>query len=171
MTLQQLAETADVSMSMLSAVERGQKAATISMLSRIASGLGVAVAELVAEPAEPFIVRRAEHQDIIEEHGWNRVVLTPVVPGVGFEWIKVTLPAGCDPGEYGGYAPGSHMFVAVDSGTLRLTVGSRSEELRNGDSAYFAADTRYRYVNDGPGPCTYYVAALTMRPRSPRPAP
>jgi transcriptional regulator with XRE-family HTH domain len=168
MTLQQLAATADVSVSMLSAVERGQKAATITVLGRVAAGMGMPVARLVAEPAERFIVRRPGDQEVVEEQGWRRVVLTPVVPGVNFEWIRVTLPPGCDPGEFPGYAPGSHVFVVVDSGTLRLTAGETSGVLSGGDSAYFAADVPHRYVNAGDVPCTYYVAALTMRPRAAR---
>jgi XRE family transcriptional regulator, regulator of sulfur utilization len=53
----------------------------------------------------------------------------------------------------------------VDSGTLRLRLGSREVGLTAGDSVYFAADTRHGYANPGPGPCTYHVAAIIMRPR------
>ena len=43
-----------------------------------------------------------------------------MVAGVNFEWIRTTLPAGCDAGWYPACAPGSHEFVVVNSGTLRL---------------------------------------------------
>ncbi|MEW9549798.1 helix-turn-helix domain-containing protein [Nonomuraea sp. NPDC050783] len=167
MTLQQLADAADVSVSMLSSVERGHKAPTIVVLARIAEGLGVPVSELVAEPEDRrVVVRRAAEQEHIDEPGgWRRTVLTPVVPGVNFEWIRTTLPPGCDAGPFPAYAAGSHEYVAVESGTLRLTLGERVLDLDAGDSVYFAADVEHSYANPGRVPCAYHVAALIMRPR------
>ncbi|MEU5613045.1 XRE family transcriptional regulator [Streptomyces sparsogenes] len=171
LTLQRLAHAAEVSVSMLSSVERGQKAPTVLVLARIADGLGVPLADLVAEPEDGrVVVRRAADQDTVEEPGgWRRTVLTPVVPGVNFEWIRTTLPPGCDAGTFPAYAPGSHEFVVVESGTLRLTLGGRTVELGAGDSAYFAADVGHGYANPGREPCAYHVAALIMRPRAAQP--
>ncbi|GAA5072551.1 transcriptional regulator with XRE-family HTH domain [Thermocatellispora tengchongensis] len=171
LTLQALAEAAGVSVSMLSSVERGEKAPTVVVLARIADGLGVPLAVLVTAPDEDrVIVRRAAEQDVADEPGgWRRVILSPVVPGVNFEWIKVTLPPGCDAGDYPAYAPGSHEFIAVESGTVRLTVAGTPYELGAGDSLYFAADAPHAYANPSHDtPCTYYVAALIMRSRMPR---
>ena len=173
MTLQDLADASSVSVSMLSAVERGQKAATVTVLDRIASGLGMPLPALLTLVVDSrVIVRRAAEQDVIDEPGgWRRTVLTPVVPGVNFEWIRITLPAGCQPGCYPAYASGSHEFVAVDTGTVRLRLERREIDLHAGDSVYFAADARHEYANPGTAPCTYYVAAIIMRPRRPSPAP
>jgi len=170
LTLQGLAQAASVSVSMLSSVERGQKAATVVVLARIASGLSVPLAQLVAGPVDRrLVVRRAAEQDVIDEPGgWTRVVLTPVVPGVNFEWIRSTLPPRCDAGRYPAYAAGSHEYVVVESGHLRLTVGEDVVDLQAGDSVYFAADVVHGYANAATEPCTYYVAALIMRPRAPR---
>ena len=179
LTLQDLAVATSVSVSMLSAVERGQKAATVTVLDRIARGLGLSLAALVSVASDDrVIVCRAAGQDVIDEPGgWRRTVLTPVVPGVNFEWIRTTLPPGCDAGWYPAYAPGSHEFIAVDSGTLRLRLDGRllpdeppglderEIDLAAGDSAYFAADVRHGYANPGAIPCTYHVAAIIMRPR------
>lgn len=167
LTLQDLADVSSVSVSMLSAVERGQKAATVTVLDRIASGLGVSLGTLVSLAADgQVIVRRAAEQDVTDEPGgWQRTILTPVVAGVNFEWIRTTLPAGCDAGWFPGYAPGSHEFVAVDTGTLRLRLDERVLDLDEGDSVYFAADAGHGYSNPGIVPCTYHVAAIIMRPR------
>jgi XRE family transcriptional regulator, regulator of sulfur utilization len=172
LTLQELAAAAAVSVSMLSSVERGQKAATIVVLDRIAGGLGLPLAELIAAPADHrVIVRRAADQDVADEAaGWRREILTPVVPGVNFEWIRTTLPPGCDAGQFPAYAAGSHEYVLVESGTLRLTIGGEDVTLDAGDSLYFAADVTHAYANPTATTCTYYVAALIMRPRGPRPA-
>ncbi|RBM12992.1 XRE family transcriptional regulator [Prauserella sp. PE36] len=168
MTLQELAEHSGVSVSMLSAVERGDKAPTVVVLDRIAGGLGVRLSVLVSEPeAERVIVRRVAEQDVVDEPGgWQRTILTPVVPGVNFEWIRSTLPPGCTPGSYPAYAPGSHEFIFVESGSVELTIdGERTVALSEGDSIYLAADVTLEYANRSAEPCTYYVAALIMRPR------
>jgi len=88
---------------------------------------------------------------------------------VNFEWIRTTLPAGCDAGTFPAYAPGSHEFVVVEHGTLHLGIGDAVYDLTAGDSVYFPADTRHAYANRTGEPCTYYVAALIMRPRTARP--
>ncbi|RDI49823.1 helix-turn-helix domain-containing protein [Nocardia mexicana] len=169
LTLQALAELSSVSVSMLSAVERGDKAPTVVVLDRVAAGLGIRLSALVSEPdGERVIVRRAGEQDVIDESGWERTILTPVVPGVNFEWIRSTLPPGCVPGEYPSYAPGSHEFIYVESGTVTLTIdGDQVVELGAGDSIYLAADSTLHYANHTDRSCTYYVAALIMRSRSP----
>lgn len=168
MTLQELATEGGVSVSMLSAVERGAKAPTVVVLDRIATGLGVRLTTLVDEPdADRVVIRRAAEQDTVAEDGWSRTILSPVVPGVNFEWIRTTLPPGRDAGSFPAYAPGSHVFVVLQEGRLRLTVGERESELRAGDSAYFAADAVHRYANLGDRDCVYFVAALIMRPRTP----
>jgi transcriptional regulator with XRE-family HTH domain len=169
LTLRELADRSEVSVSMLSSVERGEKAPTVVVLDRIATGLDIPLVRLVAEPdAERVIVRRAADQDRVDETGgWQRTILTPVVPGVNFEWIRSTLPPGCDAGTFPAYAAGSHEFVAVASGTLTLTVGERELTLSAGDSVYFSADTPHGYANRGQTRCGYHVAALIMRPRTP----
>jgi len=169
LTLQALARAASVSVSMLSSVERGQKAPTILVLARIAHGLRVSLADLITTTDDQqIVVRRAADQDAVNEPGgWRRTILSPVVPGVNFEWIRTVLPPGCDAGWFPAYAPGSHEFLAVHTGHLRLTVAATTLDLTSGDSAYFAADRPHAYANPGTADCTYDVAALIMRPRSP----
>jgi quercetin dioxygenase-like cupin family protein len=164
-----VAREAGVSVSMLSAIERGEKAPTIVVLSRIADGLHMPLTHLLSavEP-DRVVVRRADEQDTVAEPGgWERTILTPVVPGVNFEWIRTTLPPHCDAGAFPAYAPGSHEYVTVLAGTLRLTLGERAFDLAAGDSIYFPADVTHAYANPADDPCTYYVAALIMRPRTP----
>lgn len=169
LSLHELAGLSAVSVSMLSSVERGTKAPTIVVLARIAAGLGVDLAKLVGDSeSRRVIVRRvAEHDRVAEPGGWRRTIVSPVVPGVNFEWIRTTLPPGCDAGDFPAYAAGSHEYVLVESGTVRIRVDDRALDLAEGDSLYFAADVPHGYVNPGADPCTYLVAALIMRSRAP----
>jgi quercetin dioxygenase-like cupin family protein len=138
------------------------------VLDRIADGLGVSLTRLLADPTpERVVVRRAGEQDTAAyPSGWHRTILSPVVPGVNFELVRVTLPAGCDAGEFPAYAAGSHEYIAVESGEVRVTVGDQTIDLAAGDSLYFAADVTHRYANRTGEPATYYVAALVMRSRA-----
>ena len=169
LTLHDLAERSAVSVSMLSSVERGAKAPTVVVLARIAAGLGVDLTDLLAgsDAGRVVVRRRREQETVHEDGGWSRTILSPVVPGVNFEWVRSTLPPGCDAGTFPAYAPGSHEYVVVQSGTLRLSLDERTVDLKAGDSVYFAADVPHGYANPGSRPCTYHVAALIMRPRRP----
>jgi transcriptional regulator with XRE-family HTH domain len=168
LTLTALAERCSVSVSMLSAVERAEKAPTVTVLARIAEGLDVALIALLDDDADRRVVvrRHAEQERAVHETGWERVVVSPVVAGVNFELVRVTLPAGCDAGAFPAYARGSHEYVAVEQGSLRLTVDHQVIDLGAGDSTYFEADQAHAFANTGAEPCVYYVAALIMRPRS-----
>ena len=73
--------------------------------------------------------------------------------------------AGRRSGPFPAYAPGSHEFVLVEPGQLRLEIGAGDVTLRAGESVYFPADVTHRYANRGAVPCVYCVAALIMRPR------
>ena len=128
--------------------------------------MGLPVAQLVATELDRIVVRRRAEQEVVNEPGgWQRSILSPVVPGVNFEWIRTTLPPGCDAGVFFAYASGSHEFLAVVEGGLRLTIDTTTVDLKAGDSVYFAADATHCYENPTRQPCTYFVAALTMRPR------
>lgn len=167
MPISALAQKAGVSASMLWSVERGRKAPTVVVLDRIARALGTPMSALLDPDDVPrVIVRRAADQDVaVAPDGWRRTILTPVVPGVNFEWVRSELPAGSPPAVYPAYAAGSHEYVVVESGRLRLTLADDAHDLAPGDSIYFAADVEHGYANPWDEPCSYHVAALIMRAR------
>jgi transcriptional regulator with XRE-family HTH domain len=167
LTLNELARRSGVSTSMLSAVERARRAPTILVLARIADGLEIPLERLVADSAQPrVVVRRAGDQEVTEHPaGWSRAILSPVVAGVNVELIRSSLPARCEAGTFPAYATGSHEFVAVETGELRMDIDDESFDLGPGDSIYFAADATHAYSNQSDVPCVYYIAALIMRAR------
>ena len=159
-SLDDLAKVAGVSRSMLSAVERGEKVPTILVLHRIAIGLGSNVTRLLGEErAAPIIVLRREEQHVARDpSGWERRNLAPVLPGVDFELMRTTIPPGVDAGEFPPHPPGSREYVAVERGTLRLTVAGVVSLLQAGDSIYYEGDCRHAFANPGPDECVYYLA-------------
>ena len=90
--------------------------------------------------------------------GWERRVLSPVIPGVEFEFMRTSIPPGVDAGVFNPHAPGSREYVAVERGTLRLTLDGTRYDLRAGDSIYYDGDCDHGFANPGRTLCVYYLA-------------
>lgn len=159
-TLAELAAASGVSRSMLSEVERGSRVPTVLVLDRIATGLGTSIARLLREeqPAETVVLRREEQVVAREASGWERRVLSPVLPGVEFEFMRTTIGAGVDAGVFPPHGPGSREYLAVEAGTLRLSLDGDEVELSQGDSIFYAGDCHHGFTNTAAEPCVFYLA-------------
>src|SRR5919202_1350770 len=125
-----------------SAAERGEKAPTVLVLDRIATGLDTSIARLLGEErrARVMLMRAAEQDVARDPSGWERRILSPVLPGVEFELMRTTIGPGVDAGVFSPHAPGSREYVAVERGVLRLTIDGAAHLLRAGDSIYYDGD-------------------------------
>ncbi len=152
---------------MLSDVEHGAKVPTVLVLDRIATGLGTSIARLLGEErTSRIVVLRRGTQDVAHDPtGWERVILSPVVPGVEFELMRTTIPAGVDAGAFSPHQPGSREYLAVERGTLTLTIDGTPHTLHAGDSVYYAGDCWHAFANRGHGACVYYLAMELGRHR------
>jgi transcriptional regulator with XRE-family HTH domain len=167
LSLDELAGVAGVSRSMLSDVERGGKVPTVLVLDRIATGLGTSIARLLGEEqsARVVVLRRGGHDVAHDGSGWERVILSPVLPGVEFELMRTSIPASVDAGVFSPHAAGSREYLAMERGTLRLTLDGTAYTLRAGDSVYYAGDCRHGFANPGRTTCVYYLAMELGRHR------
>jgi mannose-6-phosphate isomerase-like protein (cupin superfamily) len=153
LSLDAITRRAGVSRSMLSAVERGGKVPTVLILE-------TSIARLLGEErAARVVVLRHAAQDVARDHsGWERRILSPVLPGVEFELMRTTIAPGVDAGVFAPHARGSREYLAMERGTLQLTIDGTPYTLRAGDSAYYAGDCHHQFVNPGREPCVYYLA-------------
>jgi transcriptional regulator with XRE-family HTH domain len=160
LSLDQVAQRAGVSRSMLSAVERGAKVPTVLVFDRIATALDTSIARLLGEErASRVILLRKEDQDVAQDpSGWQRRILSPVLPGVEFEFMRTTLGPHVDAGAFSPHAPGAREYVAIEDGTLLLTLDGTAYTLHPGDSIYYAGDCVHSFANPGKTPCIYYLA-------------
>jgi transcriptional regulator with XRE-family HTH domain len=161
LSLEELARKARVSRSMLSAVERGEKAPSVLILDQIATGLGTSIARLMAPESEARIVvlRLAQQDRAIDPSGWERRILSPVLPNVEFEFMRTSLSPGVNAGAFLPHNAGSREYVAVERGTLRLTIDGAVYLLKKGDSIYYAGDCVHEFENPDPrNACEYYLA-------------
>lgn len=159
-SLETLAAQAAVSRSMLSAVERGAKVPTIVVLHRIANGLGTNMTHLLGEErSDRVVLLRRDEQDVVRDPaGWERRNLAPVWPGTDFEFMCTTIPAGVHAGEFPPHPAGSREYVAVERGSLLLTIAGTPYTLHAGDSIAYAADRVHAFASAGPDECVYYLA-------------
>jgi XRE family transcriptional regulator, regulator of sulfur utilization len=161
LSLEELAQKAQVSRSMLSAVERAQKAPSVLILDQIATGLGTSIARLLAPESQGRVVvlRAADQDRAVDPSGWERRVLSPVLPRVEFEFMRTVLSPGVNAGAFLPHNPGSREYVAVERGTLRLTLDGEAYTLKKRDSIYYAGDCVHEFENpDRRSPCEYYLA-------------
>jgi transcriptional regulator with XRE-family HTH domain len=166
LSLEALGARAQVSPSMLSAIERGKKVPTVLLLDRIATALDTSIGRVLGEQREDrVIVMHRDEQNVARDpSGWERRVLSPVLPGVEFEFMRTTLDAGVDAGAFVGHAPGSREYLAVESGTLRLTLDGREHMLEAGDAIYYAGDCVHAFANASETErCEYYLAMELAR--------
>lgn len=168
LSLEALAERSGVSVSMLSTVERGQKVPSILVMGQIATALDTSIGRLVEEQRTPqVVVLRARKQRVVKDPaGIERRSLSPVLPGIEFELMRLTLAPGVDAGMFPAHRAGSREYLAVEAGTLTLTVAGTEYVLKAGDSIYHDGDCEHGYRNDGDVPCIYYIAMDVAGPPS-----
>jgi XRE family transcriptional regulator, regulator of sulfur utilization len=160
LTLEALGRLAQVSPSMLSAIERGRKVPTVLVLDRIATALDTSIGRVLGEQRDDrvIVIRRDEQSVAFDASGWERRVLSPVLPGVEFEFMRTTLDRGVDAGAFAAHAPGSREYVAVAFGALRLTLDGIVHVLDAGDAIYYAGDCVHAFANMSDAErCEYYL--------------
>lgn len=159
LTVEALAAASGVSRSMISDIERGAKMPTVLTMARLATALGVTVSRLLGEDQHDrvIILRREEQAAVTDTAGWQRRTLSPNLPGLEFEFIRTTIPPGVVVGEFAAHAAGSREYVAVESGTLTVTLDGKASTLRSGDAIYYAGDCTHAFANAGDVECVYYT--------------
>ncbi|HWW87793.1 MAG TPA: XRE family transcriptional regulator [Vicinamibacterales bacterium] len=160
LTLGELSARARVSSSMVSAIERGSKAPTVLVLDRLATALDTSLARLMEpETKSSVILLRHDQQAVARDpSGWERRILSPVLPGVEFELMRTTLEPGVDAGLFLPHARGSREYVGVEKGSLVLTLNGVVYVLNAGDSIYYDGNCEHGFKNSRNTPCVYYLA-------------
>src|SRR6266446_2228097 len=158
LSLEALADRSGVSVSMLSTVERGQKVPSILVMSQIATALDTSIGRLVDEEKNPrvIVMRAADRRVINDAAGMERRSLSPVLPGIEFELVRITLPPSVNAGTFPPHREGSREYLAVETGTLTLVLGGMEYKLAAGDSIYHEGDCEHGYRNDTDTLCTYH---------------
>jgi quercetin dioxygenase-like cupin family protein len=86
-------------------------------------------------------------------------LLSPSFPSKGIEFILNTIPPHQETGVFPPHQKGVQEFIFVAKGKLKVELGNGSfeDELEEGDSFYFEADTEHRFMNLTDEECHYYL--------------
>jgi transcriptional regulator with XRE-family HTH domain len=151
LSLQQVAQAAEVSLGYLSQIERGLSSPSVRDLMRVAVALRVDISfffEAAApggEGTDPIVVRVAERQEVAFQAGITKQRLTP--PGrASLQVYLITLEPGGRSGE-ALYAHDGEEAGLVLQGRLHLTVEDRDFLLNEGDSFRFLSRRPHRFAN------------------------
>src|SRR5687767_527141 len=135
LSLRDLAQRTGVSAPMLSQVERGETSPTLSVASRIASGLELTLSQLLRldEADGVTVVRRDERRGGgAQRSGHTYEIVTPPLPGQRAEVsCHVLAPQATTggPGDPPMHEPGSRETALVTDGSVRLVVGAARYDL------------------------------------------
>lgn len=153
MTLQQLATEATCSESMVSKVETGRVNPSLTMLSRLASALGVNVSTFFGEEEVMGVVMRAGSRPRLDTDALRRgdgVTLERLAPCHEGSMLQANLHIVAAGGRSDGLI--SHVGEEIGylvAGELELEVDGRLYRLEPGDSFYFPSDRPHGYRNPG----------------------
>ncbi|ATH94961.1 XRE family transcriptional regulator [Bacillus glycinifermentans] len=157
-SLDQLSALTGVSKGMLAQIEKGASSPTITTLWKIANGLQVSFTSLAEKPAgEPAIVRKSERAPVTA--GDDRYAAFPHFPfdqKKKFEIFYIELLPGCVH-ESEPHHGGIEEYVLVSKGTVAVSCGDYSCELREGDAMHFTANTVHKYENKTEQTATGYT--------------
>lgn len=148
-TLQDLGDRTGLSLSMLSAVERGKTSPSLSTLHAIAQALGVQVASFFTRTGggDSPIVRRSDQ--IVDTTEGGMVRRTAVYRAdFDLEVYVDEFPAGASHARVPSQHPG-HEFGVVLDGELSIQLGEEVFTAEAGDVAQFSGRRAHLIVNEG----------------------
>jgi transcriptional regulator with XRE-family HTH domain len=151
-TLEQLAESTEISVSTLSRLESGQRRPTLELLLPIARAHHVPLDELVGAPmsGDPRIYPRPTHRDGTT---WLPLTRNPGGPAVFKQIIEPRPgPSAAPLARLDRRSHEGHEWFYVIAGRLRLTLGDTDFILAAGEAAEFDTRTPHVVSNAGAQP-------------------
>lgn len=166
MSLDELSRQAGVSKGMLVEIEACRANPSIALLCRLASAMGVSVADIVNVASSPSVhVIPAENIPCLwhGEHGGSaRLLAGTSGPDMVELWEWEMHPG--EIFEASGHTPGTNELLHVVQGSLHLTVGEESVVITEGCSAIARTDERHSYACSG-GSLLVFTMTVSERAR------
>jgi transcriptional regulator with XRE-family HTH domain len=149
LTLDALAQRAEVSRAMLSRIERGESSPTAQLLNKVCGGLGVTLSVLFAatEAANPLARRAAQPEWRDPESGYLRRHVSPPGTFSPIDIVEVEFPPGATVAFGAQQLAGTDQHVWVLDGTLDLRVGEDQYRLHSGDCLVMRFGQPIRFHN------------------------
>jgi transcriptional regulator with XRE-family HTH domain len=159
LSLERLSNLSGVSRGMIGRVETGKSVPTVGLLSRLADGLNVELASLLAVQQAPMtrVLRHARSTTFQLSNGKFRTRALSGANAPGAEFYEIAIAASHFE-EGTRRAPGTRAHVVVASGIVVVTVaGETPATLAARDAIIFSADTVHGFHNVGDDDAILYV--------------
>jgi transcriptional regulator with XRE-family HTH domain len=149
MTLRQVAEHAEVSVSFLSQLERGTSGASIPTLRMIAEALGLTLADLFSDSDAPaHRVLRVADRPMIRAAAVDKYMLTRR-PLQNLEVLEGVIDPHGTVGSRSHTHGDSQELLLVLTGPVRLLLDEDEHVLETGDSIEYRSSSTHCVINDG----------------------
>ena len=165
MTLRNLAEASGISVSHLSAIERGAVNASLNKVAQIAEALGVSADWFFAKRAgagpmeRAYVVRARNRRNLnqlygedVDELGLSDKLLSSSIGGAFFMGVAEYAPHSARP-NHPMYQHGGEQHGFVLEGELELVIGGEEIRLQAGDSYSFPTEIIHNARNRTDKPC------------------
>ena len=163
MTMQEVADLAEISKSMVCKIERDEVQPTLDVACRIARSVQKTLSEMLHAPQPTTIVYLPQKEQAVWEdvNHIKRRNVSPVFEGARFEWLQFDLPPQTTMTKY----KTPKMFtvekcVLVKEGALYIHIEESEYILHAGDSLYFDAGIGHQFFNPADLRVKFYVAIL-----------
>ena len=161
LTLVQLSQMSGVAPSTIQKIENRQMTPSITILLKIAAGLGVEPPELIAPSRAPvldlMLQRAGKHPRIQASKKLAFEKLSSDLADAMVQCWRVHIA----PGHIADINPpwklDEHIFLC-EQGQIELVMDGQSIVMQAGDTLHFRAKTIYRVTNTGPHPAIYLFA-------------
>ena len=150
LTLDGLAEAADVSRAMLSRIERGESSPTAHLLGKICNGLGVTLSALFAAteaPSSPLARRDSQPTWRDPASRYLRRNVSPAATGSPVDITEIEFPPGASVAFDSQRLAGKDQHVWVLSGTLEMELSGELFRLETGDCLFMRFDRPVLFRN------------------------
>lgn len=156
LTLQNIADTAGLSVGYLSQIERKSAVPSEGAARRIAEALGVTVEHLRPNEISTNLATHAaeRRQVLLEARGLQYERLHSTLNGELISYL-VTMPAGLRIDNATPCKPNGEEFIFVQSGKLRVEIRDESYDLASRDSLHLRTDMARNLINPLDVPCCY----------------
>lgn len=167
LTLEMLAQRAQVSRAMISKIERGEKMPTVGILVRIATGLNVSLSALLGEQAQSAAIqlqranRRSRFRD--PSTGLEREAVFSPAEGDDIEVVRHVLPGLRSTGLLSPYPVPTCKLIFSPSGPLVVKIGDETFWMEAGDALRFDVTSNYSFSNPEAAPVSYYLFMSRQR--------
>lgn len=159
-SLERLAKLSGVSRAMLSQIETGRSAPSISLLWKITTALGVPFATLLdSQKVQGTVVLRRQHAKILTsvDGKFTSRALFPFDAERKVEFYELRFAAGHTENAEA-HAPGTIENIILAKGQLEIQAGQdAAHHLSEGDAILFEADVPHSYRNAGDSDTIAYL--------------